>query len=346
MISIQQRIFNHLIGLIEEGNLRPHEKMPAESDLCKLFKASRNTVRKAYDELVHKEYVVRKPGLGSFVKDREAENKSYSVGIIVPGMDVFDETMDPIAGHLKFDIFNGILERAHEANARISMIPAGENWRVVPDIDGYLLLYYDDNILKRLRDAGAPCVGSHLGNAISSFPNVTIDFHNSFSKCFEYLVKMGHRKIGLVDNIFFSVLPAYREVMNRHGLPAEDSQVESFDKGTPENGVETFLKLIEKQKKLDAIFFRSDLTAIAALKYCENNGIKVPEEFSIMSFDNIPEAAYTRPGLTTFDTARRLRGYIALRKLKQIIKDPSSSQMTEYVEGKIIERGSVKKREV
>lgn len=343
MISIQQKIYTHLIDLIERGELLPEARMPAESELCDLFQASRNTVRKAYDELVHKGYVVRKPGLGSFVSDT-IKVHNFSIGVIVPGNDVFDKSVDPVAGALKYDVFNGILDRAHEIGAKVNLVPANEAWRSDNTYDGYILLYSDDNIKKQFELNGTPCVSSVLGSYETGFPSVFIDLQASFRSCFEYLISTGHKKIGLVDSTHpvLSAYSAYEKVLNKHSLHFDESYVVRFDHTLPAEGRKSFIKLMETNHDLDALFFRTDITAIDALCYCQEKDIKIPGALSIMGFDNIPDSEHTSPPLTTFDTRRSERGYTATKMLESLRQNPNASMTDICLPGKIIERQTVK----
>lgn len=336
MISIQQKIYNHLLNLINSGELPPNEKLPPESELCKLFETSRCTVRKAYDKLANQEYVVRMPGLGSFVSEKKMR-KNLNVGVIVPDNDVFSETSGP-SGFSKFDIFNGFIKRAHETGTLITLAPALATWHPDKKFDGYLLLVNDEHIVKRLIESNKPCVGSHLGVIIPGISNVSSSPQDAYHRGIKHLINLGHKKIGLVDasDPRHQAFPTYIKTLSEYGLKIDESIVRRIDPNNVEEGVKAFKSLLAETTTLDACFFRTDFLALEALKFCLASGIDIPNDLSIMAYGNTATSDITSPKLTTMDPQRGLQGYLAMKKLEEKINFQENTTTTEYIESLLI----------
>lgn len=337
MTTIRKKIYTHLFDLIESKALKPGDKLPAESELVRQFNSCRNTVREAYDELVHKGYVERKAGKGSFVLEKQ-QTKNLNIGIILPSLSTFDETFDPLTGRLKMDIFNGILKRAHETGSRISLHIPGQ---ISSEADGYVSLH-DDSCRDKLPD-NAPIVVAPLGGADIRYNSISIDFEASFDTCLKYLFAKGYKKIGIVDvNVKgMSIWPTFKRIMKKHNLSSDHSWCKFYEKGgSSPYGKKAFEQLLESHPDIEAVFFRTDRAAIDALDYCKDKKINIPNDIAFLSFDNTQAAALCSPPLTTFDPHREEVGYQAMKKLEEIIANPINTTSIQYITGKIIERES------
>jgi len=103
--------------------------------------------------------------------------------------------------------------------------------------------------------------------------------------------------------------------------------------------------LLQRHRKISAVFCFNDLLAIGALRVLSENGIRVPEEISVVGFDNIQYSAYTSPTLTTFDQPKRLIGAEAARMLMELISAPPSEDrknlpFTKSMRGELLVRQS------
>ncbi|MBB4301097.1 GntR family transcriptional regulator [Rhodobium orientis] len=80
-VPLYQQIRNHLLELMESGELQPGDKLPSENTLAKQFKTTRATVVSGFQQLVHEGRVVRKAGRGSFVAERMVDAALVSSGV-------------------------------------------------------------------------------------------------------------------------------------------------------------------------------------------------------------------------------------------------------------------------
>jgi LacI family transcriptional regulator len=145
-----------------------------------------------------------------------------------------------------------------------------------------------------------PCDG---GN----FPSVLATNHEGTALAVRYLIGLGHRRIGMIGGRS-SLLSArqrregYEEAHRNAGLPlrAELYVEGDYSRGVAFVGAQQLLSLAERPT---AIMAANDQTAFAVMEVAGQMNIRIPQELSVIGFDNIPESAYTSPPLTTVDQA-------------------------------------------
>jgi len=150
----------------------------------------------------------------------------------------------------------------------------------------------------------------------------TNDFEGAFEAT-EYLIKNGHRKIACIRGIKgtstnMQRVSGYREAMAKHGIEIDPSIVIGNDFSF-ENGYEYAKKLIENwnTNKLTAIFSVNNQNTLGILKALKEQGIKVPDEISIVSFDEQNYSDLLYAPLTTVSHMTEHIGEKALEMLFQ-----------------------------
>lgn len=119
----------------------------------------------------------------------------------------------------------------------------------------------------------------------------------------EYLLSLGHSRIGYIagpaaNKSSASRLQGYREALRAAGI-APDPRWVSQGNGRFEGGGQGLLPLLALSPRPTAVFCYNDATAIGALHFARQAGVRVPQELSLVGFDDIAVAAYTEPPLTT-----------------------------------------------
>lgn len=136
------------------------------------------------------------------------------------------------------------------------------------------------------------------------FSSVIIDNEKAAFNAVDYLCDIGHQSIGIIStgeddkSVGTYRTEGYIRALEKHGIEKKD---EFFEVGayTFETGYEAMLRLLEKTTKLTAVFAISDIMAIGAAKAIFEKGLKIPDDISLMGFDDIDYAAYFNPTLTT-----------------------------------------------
>ena len=172
---------------------------------------------------------------------------------------------------------------------------------------------------------------------------LTMDDERSAAMATEKLVSLGHQRIGFIagpDDYSLSGwrVAGWRAAMETAGLSTE-ALCEKGDFGF-ESGLVAAKRLLSLPDRPTAIIASNDQMALATLEVADDMGIQVPQELSIISFDNTPFVRFTDPPLTAVD--QPIAATIS-RAVEMLIKAPKSPLPIEpiNVEGQLIERGSI-----
>ncbi|MCD7035194.1 LacI family transcriptional regulator [Metabacillus sp. GX 13764] len=162
----------------------------------------------------------------------------------------------------------------------------------------------------------------------------------------EYLIKMGHQNIGMISGTKEDPISGaprvagFLQALADHGIMPEPNLIEYGDFGF-KSGYEAITRLIEKNPFLTAIFAASDEMALGIFSYCYEKGIHVPDELSVIGYDDTEMAEMAVPPLTTIHQPIQEMGAEAVRKLITLIQEePVESKYMPYF---IKERKSVRR---
>lgn len=177
---------------------------------------------------------------------------------------------------------------------------------------------------------GAPMVAVDPHTGSSHLPTVDSDNLHGGRLATEHLIGLGHRRIAMLagrPDLQSAQLreAGYREAMADAGLPIDPAMVLNggFDPDVSADAVRTLLGYAEPPT---AIFAANDVTAIAAMKVARELGRRVPEDLSIVGFDNIPDSALCDPPLTTVEQPIHEMGFRATRMLIELIRGHAVEQ--------------------
>lgn len=160
----------------------------------------------------------------------------------------------------------------------------------------------------------------------------------------DYLVDMGHTRIGYVgENHTITKNESFIKAVENKGIEfnADDFYVVSrrFEK----IGFEAAEKMLEKGNLPTAIVTAYDEVAMGIISYLTDNGIKVPEDVSVIGINDIPFAAYSQIPLTTVSTHIDKKCEIMVELLYDILYRENTNPRQIYVEHTLVKRSSVKK---
>lgn len=164
-----------------------------------------------------------------------------------------------------------------------------------------------------------------------------------------YLIRCGHKKIAIVKgpDEYISAYDRFRgflEALKEAHLHIPEEYIEMGNLEY-DGGYEAALRMIKKINKKNfptAIFCVNDFTAIGVKDAFEKNGFLIPEDISIVGFDNVELAQQVVPALTTVDVPKEELGRLAVRRLNDLIYGKDSSKICLTVFARLIERESVK----
>ncbi|MCI0390890.1 MAG: LacI family transcriptional regulator [Acidobacteria bacterium] len=180
------------------------------------------------------------------------------------------------------------------------------------------------------------CVSGH--DNTPGITNIVLDHQRAAVQGLDHLIKLGHHRIATIKGQDFSSdteirWTAIREVAKRMNVPIEPeltTQLEG-DSPSPEVGYLATKRLLEKRETFTALFAFNDISAIGAISALLEAGLSVPEDVSVIGFDDIPAAAFHHPALTTIKQPLHEMGRLAAEHLLKRISDGSDAPFPEEV---------------
>jgi len=155
-------------------------------------------------------------------------------------------------------------------------------------------------------------------------PTVQIDNVDAARKATQHLLGLGHKQIGFITGPLWNVLSrdrlhGYRDALLDAGLNFDDDLVVQGNFSIA-SGVTAAQQLLELSKHPSAIFASNDEMAIGAIRALRDAGLSVPQDMSVMGFDDIRFAAFVDPPLTTVSQPGAEIGRTAMSLLLQIMQ--------------------------
>ena len=203
----------------------------------------------------------------------------------------------------------------------------------------------DPSLLELVRD-GFPIV---IQGSLADVPVQSVDVDNVAGArgAVEHLLALGHRRIACITNarlVYTAAqerLAGYTEALIAAGIAIENELIAEADFDAPSGHV-AMAELIGRTT-FDAAFVASDVVALGAIGALREAGLKVPDDVSIVGFDDIPLAAYFDPPLTTVRLPAFELGQAAGQALLERLADRANPHRT-LLPTELIVRGSTSRR--
>ena len=257
--------------------------------------------------------------------------RSLTIGVMVPEVSDGYATMvlSGIEDHLlKAGYFYFVASHRHRAD----LIDEYPKLFLDRAVDGIIAV--DTPWRHRLR---VPVVTVSGHNGAPGVVNVVLDHELAANLALKHLVSLGHRQIAFIKGQAFSsdtevrwnaILKATAH-LGTSISPKLTVQLEGDD-ASPILGYKVTTALIKSRQPFTAIFAFNDISAMGAIRALRESGARVPEDVSVVGFDDIQSAAYQNPGLTTVRQPLRKMGTIAAETvLRRIRSAPSRSTLKE-----------------
>jgi DNA-binding LacI/PurR family transcriptional regulator len=178
----------------------------------------------------------------------------------------------------------------------------------------------------RLVEEGARIVFVNGALNSLSVPSVAVDERSAGELATQHLIDLGHRRIGYVAGPDY-YLPTRQKAagrdsaLRRAGLES-DGLVAHGDDFTVEEGRKVLRTLLERPNRPTGVICSSDLMAIGVLQEAAAEGLRVPQDLSVVGFDGIDAAAWTSPSLTTVEQPIAEIAETAVNALRTLVSEP------------------------
>ena len=276
------------------------------------------------------------------------DTRSHTIGLILPTATV--EFSDPFFGELVAGIVAESAGRGYELQLST---PVDHGDPVEPyehairhkRVDGFILVRTedDDPRVRFLQARRFPFVVFGRPEGMTGFPSVDLPT-SCMTEPVNHLVDLGHARIACVAeprgySLGAQRLGSFRRAAQAHGLDVDDLIV---DAGFGEQaGFDAAMELLQRADRPTAITTLNDLLALGALHAAEELRLEVPDQLSVVGFDDIAAAALVRPGLTTLRQSARQAGAVLVKELMPGIEGGSlSGHSVREVDCHLVLRGT------
>jgi DNA-binding LacI/PurR family transcriptional regulator len=264
--------------------------------------------------------------------------RSHTIGLIATGAPDFGPASTAIG-------FNEAAREAHYAVSMASMLDsdpasvrAAADLLLRQNVEAIVLIAARRGALEALGglDLGVPLLTVESSGRVSSH-NVSIDHYRGARIAVEYLVSLGHSGIlhlaGPLDSMDSTErIRAWTDVLTENGLAIREPMIGDW---SPASGYR-FGSSLALPLDFTAIFVGNDQMALGAIHGLTKRGVRVPEDVSIMGFDDIPEAEHFAPPLTTMRQDFGELGREIMAGLLDILEDDGAPARSRSVPELII----------
>jgi LacI family transcriptional regulator len=194
-------------------------------------------------------------------------------------------------------------------------------------------------------DGGAPVVAVDPHSGRETVPTVDADNLQGGRLATEHLIGLGHRRIGFLGrpprDLESGPLreEGYRSALADAGIPADPAlvRVADYDENDARTTVRELLSLPDRPT---AVFAANDMSAIATMEVAASMGLRVPEDLSVVGFDNVPESVMSEPALTTVEQPIQMMGRLAVEILLEMLAGREPAQRHVRLPTRLIPRAS------
>lgn len=268
--------------------------------------------------------------------------RSFTIGVLVPEVsDGYSTSV--ISGVEDYLLQEGYFYFVASHRHREDLIDEYPRMLLERSVDGFIAVDTPWHA-----NLAVPVVTVSGHNGMKNVTNVVLDHHRAAELALTHLLKLGHRHIAFIKGQEFSSDTAVRwadigRTARSLGVkinPQLVTQLEG-DSSSPQLGYVATKKLLASREHFTALFAFNDISAMGAISALCESGLRVPEEVSVVGFDDIQSAAYQRPPLTTVRQPLREMGRAAAEILLKRINRPGSDLHQEHVvEPELVVRGT------
>jgi len=342
------QIYNDLKNKIIDNEFED-EFLPSERILSEMYNVERATLRRSLQLLVKDKLIVKVPGIGSKV-NREILAKpevnidaSSNIAFILPGGTV-DRIYEPFIAsffynfekecyrynyglfYTKLDSEEDLYERVYKKHIK------GIVW----------VSKVNEDLVNKAKELNIPsvCVSNH----IPGFNTILCDNYEGSSLATNHLISLGHKRIAYINGIktYLNAMERYTgyiRAMSLQGLQYDDALVRDGN-WTFESGYEAMKDLIKSKTGLTAVFAANDMMALGAIKAIHDSGMSVPNDISVVGFDNIKQGTYSSPALTTIAVDTKAFARETLKALNQAVEDTNNPPVKILIPSSLVVRES------
>lgn len=307
---------------------------------------SEQTKRRVMEAIAELDYVPNLDARSLSMRD------SMLIGVVVPQTEPGDRLMfqnafySEILGSIEY------YARLEGYHTLISATDANESYLTLAkkrNLDGIIVIgMYPDEFYQQMKKTQIPIVLIDSYCNDHYYHNIRIDDAYGSYLATRHILENGHEHIAFFvgqmkeNGVMKKRLLGYQQALQESGIPFRAEYV--FEGQIDySSGIKLANKLIASGLPATGVVAAADILAIGAIKGFFEAGKRIPEDYSVVGFDDVEVSQYLTPGLTTVRQQISLKGQKAVELLLKHIADPSLPKQEEILPLQLVVRGSVKK---
>jgi len=266
--------------------------------------------------------------------------KTNTIGVVVP----------EITSHFFSSVITGIQDILRTSNYNIIICQSEESYKEEVEIVENLMRVGVDGILvspasstknfehfRRFKKSGIPLVVFDRDCPGLEVDKVLVDDYDGAFQAVDYLIKSGCKRVAHIGgplNLSTTKhrLEGYLDALKENNMPIDNKYIKHVKGFTHEDGIKPAKSLLKLENKPDAIFAVNDCIAISAMYAAKTLKLKIPEDISIIGFDDEPHSSYFTPELSTVWQPVYSMGMLSARiLLKHINNNDENLKLREEI---------------
>jgi DNA-binding LacI/PurR family transcriptional regulator len=357
-LPLHIQLLDDLRHKVLTGGLKPHDQLPGEWELARELNISRTTIQKAWQSAEEEKLIYRIPGKGTFVAEPQTSSAvRTALGLVIA------DFRSTFAAHLVRGAERVLRQRNYRVQVAASEYSIEEENRVLQQmrddgVRGYIVwAVQSDNsqrFLSQLSQSTPVVLGVRPVSQLH-LPCVTSNNYDGGMQAMEHLTGLRHRKIAFlarphlhlwtVSERYRAYCDALRHIGEEPAPPiliGNDQELSSYDAylTNDETSLEPLIARLRQPDRPTAIFAVNDWMAIRILRATAAVGLRVPDELSLVGFDNHEVGKALTPPLTTIAQNGDMLGAEAAHRLLNLVEGEPIQEVLTLLPTQLIVRGS------
>lgn len=272
--------------------------------------------------------------------------KTFEIGVIVPDIanPFFSAVVKSLASELRKGGYNFIV---YDTDEDISIERSAIKSLLEKRVDGLIIASVGQEFshIRKVREANIPLVMIDRCFDFLDIDSVSVDNVKGSLYAVNHLIKEGHTRIAYIQGLPGTYanetrLQGYKEALDNAGITIDEHLIVGDDFRSLNGYLET-KHLLKLPIPPTAIFTAGDLIALGALEACRENGIRIPKDISLVTFDDPVFTSYLSPALTAIEQPITKMSEMAVAMLYRRMRNPDDERRKVLLEPKLNTRNSV-----
>lgn len=329
--TLSARVAEGIEHAVREGAFAPNAPLPSHRELCRLHGVSLKTIRKALDLLESRGVLYRRERSGTYVLPSALRPHVATPATGLACINVIEPDQPASRAPLRTDYLKGYTDALDRVTLDMRFVRWDGNENAYPSVLSpglaperqacLLVNIAPAGLMEWLRERNVPFAVQYFRyyptEGLPPHHSVYVNKVRAGFDATRYLLDLGHRRVGYAgvrapDNDSPGLYDGYRAALQCAGTDHAPEDILDFSTDDVSAALGPVRAFLSNPQRPPAVFARTDALAMAFLAVAAEMGIRVPEELSVVGFNDLPESATTVPPLTTMASPRRALAHTAL----------------------------------